>query len=95
MQYMVEIKSRYLQRYDMTDMERLTSFLNIRVTWEETGVRLDQQRYAEKVLRNHGELVLTGIKKTLPSNATYMLAKNTGDYSLEQSDFVRTFHIVS
>ena len=37
----------------MTDMGRLTSFLNIRVTWEETGVRLDQQRYAKKVLRKH------------------------------------------
>ena len=32
MQYMVEIKSRFLDRYDMTDMGRLTSFLNIRVT---------------------------------------------------------------
>ena len=41
MQYMVEIKNRFLDRYDMTDMGRLTSFLNIRVTWEETGVRLD------------------------------------------------------
>ena len=33
-QYIIEIKSRY----DMTDMGRLMSFLNIRVTWEETGV---------------------------------------------------------
>ena len=30
MQYMVEIKNRFLDRYDMTDMGRLTSFLNIR-----------------------------------------------------------------
>ena len=29
-------------RYDMTDTGRLTSFLNIRVAWEETGARLDQ-----------------------------------------------------
>ena len=43
MQYMVEIKSRALYLYDMTNIVRLTSFLNIPVTWEETDVRLYQQ----------------------------------------------------
>ena len=32
MKYMVEIKSRFLERYDKTDMGLLTSFLNIHVT---------------------------------------------------------------
>ena len=82
---MVEIKSRFLVRYDMTDMGRLTSFLNIRVTWEETGARLDQQRYAEKVLRKHAGLVGTSIKKNpLPSNAMDTLAEDTKNYSMEQ-----------
>ena len=73
MKHMVEIKSRYLDRYDMTDMGRLTSFLNIHVTWERSGVRLDQQRYAEKVLRKHAGLVGTGIKKKpLTSNGFFL-----------------------
>ena len=89
---MVEIKSRFLDRYDMTNMGRLTSFMNIRVMWEETGVRLDQQRYAEKVLCRHAGLVGTSIKKNpLPSNAIDILADDTGNYSTEQSEFVRMF----
>ena len=38
-------------------MGQLRSFLNSCVTWEETGVRLDQQRHAEKVLCKHVRLV--------------------------------------
>ena len=34
---MVEFMSRLLDIYDMTNMGRLTSFLHIRVTWEETS----------------------------------------------------------
>ena len=64
MQYMIEIKNSFLDRYDMTDMGRLSSFLNILVTWEETGVRLDKQRYAKKVLRKHAGLVGSTIKYT-------------------------------
>ena len=69
MQYMVEMKSRFLERYDMSIMERLTSLLNIRVTWKEISVRLDQQRYAEKVLRKRAGLVGTSSKKN-PCRAT-------------------------
>ena len=92
MQYMVEIKCRFLDRYNMTDMGRLTTFLNIRITCEETGMRLDKQRYAEKVLCKHAGLVRTGITKNpLPSNATNVLAEDTKYYSLERSVFVRPF----
>lgn len=52
------------------------------------GVRLDQQRYTEKVLG----LVGTGTKKNpSPSNATDKLGEDTRDYSPEQSEFVRTY----
>ena len=55
-------------------------------------MRLDQQRYAEKILRKHAGLVGTGFKKNpLPSNATDMPAEDTGDYSPEQSEIMRTF----
>ena len=76
MQCMIEIKSRVLDCCDVTDIERLTLFLNICVTWEETGVRL--------------VLLRSTNKNPLPSNATDMLAEDTGNYSPEQSNFVRT-----
>ena len=80
MQYMVEIKSRILDRYDMTDMGRLTSFL------------IKQATICKKVLRKHAGLVGTSSKKNpLPSNAMDMLAEDTGNYSREQSDFVKKF----
>ena len=80
MQYMAVIKSRFQARYDIIIVGRLTSFLNIRVTWKETGLRLDQQQYAEKVQRKHMGQVPR--KKHCPA----MLRDNLS----EQTDFVRT-----
>ena len=56
-------------------------------------MRLDQQRYAGKVLRKHAEMVGSSSKKNpLPSNAMgNVLAEDTGNYSKEQSKFVREF----
>ena len=76
MQLMVDIKSKFLDSYDLTNMGRLTSFLNIRATWEETGVRLDHQLNAYVCGTGWDRCQ----KEPISSNTTGTQADDTGGY---------------
>jgi len=46
---LTEIKKRFCERFDMSDMGELEHFLNVRVTRIKNYIQLDQSTYAEKI----------------------------------------------
>ena len=48
--YVKEVKAKFCDRFDMTDMGELEHFLNVRVTRMKGALRMDQSVYAQKVL---------------------------------------------
>ena len=49
--YIEEVKSKFCNRFDMTDMGELEHFLNVRVTRLSNSIRMDQSVYINKVLK--------------------------------------------
>ncbi len=50
---LTEIKKRFCERFDMSDMGELEHFLNVRVTRTKNYIQLDQSTYAEKILTKY------------------------------------------
>ena len=92
--YVAEVKAKFCKKFDMTDMGELQHFLNVRVTWEDGAVRMDQTVYAKKVLEKF-EAFLGPLTKTrkhpLRYEAPDLLSQEDSDLTAEEQLYLDNF----
>ena len=89
-----EVKKKFCDRFDMTDMGELEHFLNVRVSRSSECISLDQTVYIQKVLDKFSAFLgpITKTKKyPLPSDAAERIALQSEDYTEEQRVYVDNF----
>ena len=92
-EFLVFVKNKFCQTFEMRDMGECQSFLNIRITRGEDWFKLDQSQYAEKVIQKFNHVMGNSRKNKeapLPSNAQELLAAER-ELTSEQEDWVSKF----
>ena len=89
-----EIKARFCERFDMTDMGAVEHFLNVRVTRGQDFIQLDQQTYAEKILLKFADFLgpSSKIRKSpLPLDAMDRINQADSDLTPEEKEGVDNY----
>eukprot|EP00602_Paraphysomonas_sp_CaronLab_P001187 CAMPEP_0185020694 /NCGR_PEP_ID=MMETSP1103-20130426/3325_1 /TAXON_ID=36769 /ORGANISM="Paraphysomonas bandaiensis, Strain Caron Lab Isolate" /LENGTH=1580 /DNA_ID=CAMNT_0027551749 /DNA_START=34 /DNA_END=4776 /DNA_ORIENTATION=- len=92
-EFLVFVKNKFCQTFEMRDMGECQSFLNIRITRGEDWFKLDQSKYAEKVIQKFNHVMGNSRKNKeapLPSNAQELLAAER-ELTSEQEEWVSKF----
>lgn len=92
LEYLIEIKTQFCSKYEMTDLGECKKYLNVRITRTKESLMMDQTEYAESVIHKYS--VYLGerkVKKTpLPSNVNERLTQKE-NLSEEEQQYVLDF----
>jgi hypothetical protein len=90
--FLKEIKDRFCDKFEMSDLSELRHFLNVRVTRTRQYLHLDQSVYLGKIIEKHAHYVGQKKRKSpLPSDVLKQLAEEQTDLNPEEQEFLDNF----